>query len=41
MSALRANLKPTLPLLLFMSLLRKPRVAPRASRRRLANDPFH
>jgi hypothetical protein len=24
-----------------MSLLRKPRVAPRASRRKLANDPFH
>lgn len=41
MSALRANLKPTLPLRLFMSLLRKPRVAPRASRRRLANDHFH
>lgn len=41
MPVLRANLKPTLPPLLFTPLLRKPRVAPRVNRRRLANDHFH
>lgn len=43
MSVLKANLRPTLLrwlLLLLLSLLKRPRVVLRASRKRLANDQF-